>query len=115
MLYLDRFEKIITTALMFMMACVVVLATGELAWILIKDALTPPILLIEIGELLELFGFFLLVLIGIAIVPGHLHIKAPIYISGAPIVRVPLARAAGALAMSDAQASSPASETESWN
>jgi uncharacterized membrane protein (DUF373 family) len=50
---------------MVMMAIVVVLATGELGWILIKDALTPPLLLLEIDELLELFGLFLLVLIGI--------------------------------------------------
>jgi uncharacterized membrane protein (DUF373 family) len=63
--YFERFEKIITAALMIMMGCVVVLATGELGWILVKDAQTPPILLIEINELLELFGFFLLVLVGI--------------------------------------------------
>jgi uncharacterized membrane protein (DUF373 family) len=63
--YMDRLEKVVTSALMVMMAVVVVLATGELGWILVKDALTPPILLLEIGELLELFGLFLLVLIGI--------------------------------------------------
>ena len=63
--YLERFEKIITAALMIMMACVVVLATGELGWILIEDALTPAVLLLEIEELLELFGLFLLVLIGV--------------------------------------------------
>jgi uncharacterized membrane protein (DUF373 family) len=47
------------------MACVVLLATIELAWILVKDVLTPPYILLEIHELLELFGLFLLVLIGI--------------------------------------------------
>lgn len=47
------------------MASVVLLATIELAWILVKDVLTPPLFLLEIQELLELFGLFLLVLIGI--------------------------------------------------
>jgi uncharacterized membrane protein (DUF373 family) len=48
-----------------MMAGVVLLATVELGWILGKDVLTPPLFLLEIEELLELFGQFLLVLIGI--------------------------------------------------
>lgn len=48
-----------------MMAGVVLLATIELGWILARDVLIPPLFLLEIGELLELFGQFLLVLIGI--------------------------------------------------
>ena len=63
--YLDTFERIIIRVLLLMMAGVVLLATVELAWILGKDVLTPPLFLLEIEELLELFGQFLLVLIGI--------------------------------------------------
>ena len=63
--YLDKFEKVITRVLLALMMCVVLLATIELAWILVKDVLTPPVFLLEIHELLELFGLFLLVLIGI--------------------------------------------------
>jgi uncharacterized membrane protein (DUF373 family) len=63
--YLDKFERIITHVLLLMMAGVVLLATIELAWILGKDVLTSPLFLLEIEELLELFGQFLLVLIGI--------------------------------------------------
>jgi uncharacterized membrane protein (DUF373 family) len=48
-----------------MMAGVVVLATVELAWILGKEMLAPPYILLEPRQLLELFGQFLLVLIGI--------------------------------------------------
>lgn len=62
---LDKFESVITRILLAMMAGVVVLATVELGWILGKDVLTPPLFLLEIDELLELFGQFLLVLIGI--------------------------------------------------
>jgi uncharacterized membrane protein (DUF373 family) len=63
--YVDGFEKFITRILLVMMAAVVVLATVELGWILIKDVLTSPILLLEIHELFEIFGLFLIVLIGI--------------------------------------------------
>ena len=63
--YLEKFERAITHALLVLMAGVVLLATIELAWLLAKDVLTPPYFLLEIHELLELFGLFLLVLIGI--------------------------------------------------
>jgi uncharacterized membrane protein (DUF373 family) len=60
-----KFEHIVIASLMVMMGIVVLLATVELGWILIKDMISPPILLLEIDELLELFGLFLLVLIGV--------------------------------------------------
>jgi len=65
MLLLKWFEKFVLIVLVFMMAIVVFLSTVELGWILIQDVATPPVLLLEIDELLELFGVFLLVLIGI--------------------------------------------------
>jgi uncharacterized membrane protein (DUF373 family) len=64
---LDRFESVVTGALLAMMAGVVLLATVELAWILVQDVLTPPMFLLEIDELLGLFGQFLLVLVGIEV------------------------------------------------
>tara|TARA_B100000315_G_scaffold120935_1_gene110757 strand:- start:1212 stop:1622 length:411 start_codon:yes stop_codon:yes gene_type:complete len=63
--YLKKFERIIITALIVMMILVVLLSTVELGWIIIKDVMTPPVILLEIEELLEIFGLFLLVLIGI--------------------------------------------------
>ena len=63
--FLKKFEHIIVVSLITMMVIVVVLATIELGWIIIRDIITPPIILLEIDELLEIFGFFLLVLIGI--------------------------------------------------
>lgn len=62
---LKKFERIVVLALIGMMMIVVTLATIELGWIIIKDIITPPVLLLEIKELLEIFGFFLLVLIGV--------------------------------------------------
>jgi uncharacterized membrane protein (DUF373 family) len=63
--FLKKFEHIIVVSLITMMVIVVVLATIELGWVIIRDIITPPIILLEIDELLEIFGFFLLVLIGI--------------------------------------------------
>jgi uncharacterized membrane protein (DUF373 family) len=63
--FLKRFERIIVHSLIVMMIVVVLLATIDLGWIIIKDIITPPIILLEIEELLEIFGFFLLVLIGV--------------------------------------------------
>lgn len=58
-------EQVVVVALVAMMAVVVVVATGELGWIILKDLVTPPIFMLEIDELLDIFGFFLLILIGI--------------------------------------------------
>lgn len=55
----------IIRVLVILMAFVLLLSTVELAWVIIKDITTPPILLLEINELLEIFGLFMLVLIGI--------------------------------------------------
>ena len=50
---------------MLMMAVVVLLSTIELGRDIIKDIATPPTLLIDINNLLEIFGLFLLIMIGI--------------------------------------------------
>jgi uncharacterized membrane protein (DUF373 family) len=48
-----------------MMAIVVLIGTVELALLIYKDLSTPPYLIIEIDGLLHIFGFFLLILIGV--------------------------------------------------
>lgn len=63
--FLKNFERLIIHALIVMMIITILLTTIDLAWIIIKDILSPPILLLRIEEILEVFGFFLLVLIGI--------------------------------------------------
>jgi uncharacterized membrane protein (DUF373 family) len=73
---LKSFERIITFVLIGMMVVVVLLATLELGWIIVKDIITPPVMILEIDELLEIFGLFLLVLIGIELletIKSYLH------------------------------------------
>lgn len=65
MKYLGFVERAIVLSLLVMMVCVVFLATLDVAWIIIKDVVSKPILLLDVDELLDVFGMFLLVLIGI--------------------------------------------------
>lgn len=93
--YLDKFERLITIALLILMMGVVLLATLELAWILVKDVITPPMFLLEIDELLELFGLFLLVLIGIEllhsvevyIIRRELHVETVLTVAMIAVAR----------------------------
>lgn len=63
--WLRTFEHTIIRALILMMAIIILISTVELGYLLIKDIVSPPVFFLEIDELLELFGFFLLILIGI--------------------------------------------------
>lgn len=65
MKYPEKVEKVVVVALLIMMALVVCLSTVELGWFIIKDVITPPVFLLEIDQLLDIFGMFLLVLIGV--------------------------------------------------
>ena len=62
---LDRFENAIILVLMVLMTAVLLLATADLVYLIIIDIITPPLFLLEIREVLEIFGLFLLVLVGL--------------------------------------------------
>jgi uncharacterized membrane protein (DUF373 family) len=66
--FLKKFERMIVTTLIVTMGLTILLATVELAWLIIKDIISPPIIFLEIQELLDIFGLFLLVLLGIELV-----------------------------------------------
>jgi uncharacterized membrane protein (DUF373 family) len=63
--YLSLFEKVIVVSLTIMMAIVLFFATVDLGYILIKDVIDSTPFLLSVNELLEVFGLFMLVLIGI--------------------------------------------------
>ena len=63
--YLDTFHKIIIAVLTALMAIILMLATLELVYIMALDILSPPFILLDANELLNIFGYFLLILIGI--------------------------------------------------
>ncbi len=80
---MKKFERIVVHTLIVMMMVVVALATVELGWIIVKDIMSPPIFFMEIKELLEIFGFFMLVLIGVELletikaylIEGVIHVE----------------------------------------
>ena len=63
--FLRKFEHLVINALIVMMIVVVLISTMELAYIIIVDIISPPMFWLEIDELLDIFGFFLLILIGV--------------------------------------------------
>jgi uncharacterized membrane protein (DUF373 family) len=63
--FLKSFERVIVGSLILMMVVVILLSTIELGRILVLDIITPPNYLLDINELLEVFGFFMLILIGV--------------------------------------------------
>jgi len=62
---LKLFENIIVGSLILMMILVILLSTIELGRALVLDIITPPYFRLEINDLLEVFGFFMLILIGV--------------------------------------------------
>ena len=77
--YLDKFQKIIIAILTILMGLVVMLATLELIYVIAFDILSPPLVLLDADELLDIFGYFLLILIGIELLETfsiYLHERA---------------------------------------
>lgn len=63
---IDRIEKVVVLGLLGLMLLVVVAGAIELVFVIIDAMMEPPrFLLLDINELLRIFGFFLLVLIGL--------------------------------------------------
>ena len=93
--FLKKFEHAIIISLIAMMVIVVVLATAELAWIIIQDVMSEPVLLLKIDELFDIFGFFLLVLIGVELletikaylIEGVIHVEIVLEVALIAIAR----------------------------
>ena len=67
--FLKQFERFIVIALLAMMVVIVLLGTVELAVSLVEEMLNPPrLILLNINEMLRLFGFFLMILIGLELI-----------------------------------------------
>ena len=67
---LKKFERYIVIGLLAMMALVVLLSTVELAVIIVQRMLSgkPHLFLLDISDLLDIFGFFMMILIGLELI-----------------------------------------------
>jgi len=63
--FLKVFEKAVIIALIVMMVVVVLISTIELGRLIVTSILSSNNYLLEINNLLDIFGFFLLILIGV--------------------------------------------------
>jgi uncharacterized membrane protein (DUF373 family) len=62
---MKKFGRLMIQSLMVMMAIVLGLATLDLGWLILKDIITPPYVILSVDQLLDIFGLFMLVLIEI--------------------------------------------------
>lgn len=85
-----------TKALMVMMAIVLGLATVDLGWLIIKDMIESPYLVVGLDQLLDIFGLFMLVVIGIELLdtikktyltPGRAHYEVVLSVAIIAIAR----------------------------
>ena len=62
---LKLFERVVITALVGLMAALILVLVVELGWTVFRDVVARPLALLESGDLLEVFGSFLVVLIAL--------------------------------------------------
>ena len=93
---LKKYEKYLIQALMALMAIVLVLGTLDLAWFVIKSVIESPYFLFDVNLLLDVFGMFMLVLIGIelleTIMETYLTQGAPHYETVLSVAIIAIAR-----------------------
>ena len=93
---LKKYEKYLIQALMALMAIVLVLGTLDLAWFVIKSVIESPYFLFDVNLLLDVFGMFMLVLIGIdlleTIMKTYLTQGAPHYETVLSVAIIAIAR-----------------------
>ncbi len=58
-------EKYVAMSLLVLMGVVVIAATAEIAYEIVTDLIRPPGLFLDVTEIIDTFGLFLLVLIGL--------------------------------------------------
>lgn len=67
--FLQKFENYIVIALLGMMVVVVSLAMIELGVIIFQQMASPPLyILLDINDMLKIFGFFFMILIGLELI-----------------------------------------------
>ena len=61
----DEIGRYISYALMGLMSFIVIMATLEVGYVILMNVLEPPGFFLGVGDLYDLFGLFLMVLIGL--------------------------------------------------
>jgi uncharacterized membrane protein (DUF373 family) len=62
---LEMFDRVIIWILVAMMVLAIIASTADLVWVFVTDLLSAPFDFLTVTELLDVFGAFLIVLIGL--------------------------------------------------
>jgi uncharacterized membrane protein (DUF373 family) len=74
--FFDQVEKYISYALLALMAVIVISATLEVGYTIVTEIFTPPGFFIGVQDMFELFGLFLMVLIGLELMSSiRMYVK----------------------------------------
>ncbi|MGQ9800273.1 MAG: phosphate-starvation-inducible PsiE family protein [Candidatus Saccharicenans sp.] len=92
---LKKIKRSFVSALIVLMTVVIFLSIVELAYVIVVDIISPPVLLLDIRELLEIFGLIMLVVIGIELIES---VMKTYLVEGVDHVRVVLSVALIAIA-----------------
>ncbi|WP_406656948.1 phosphate-starvation-inducible PsiE family protein [Methanolobus sp. ZRKC2] len=65
MKHINSFQRLIVWVVILMMVLVILSATVEIGWIILYDLVTPPVFLLDVDRILDIFGLFFIVIIGI--------------------------------------------------
>ncbi|RPH99941.1 MAG: phosphate-starvation-inducible E-like protein [Calditrichaeota bacterium] len=65
MAIIERIERVIIMVMLVLMMITLILGTIELGIILFQEVMAPPVFILNLQKMIEVFGFFLMVLIGI--------------------------------------------------
>ncbi|WP_370576041.1 phosphate-starvation-inducible PsiE family protein [Methanomethylovorans sp.] len=65
MKYVNIFQTLIVKSIIVMMVIVILSSTMEVGWIILRGLITPPVIFLNVEKVLDIFGLFFLVIIGI--------------------------------------------------
>jgi uncharacterized membrane protein (DUF373 family) len=63
--YVNIFQTLIIKSIIVMMVIVILSSTLEVGWIILHELIAPPVIFLNVEKVLDIFGLFFLVLIGI--------------------------------------------------
>lgn len=65
MKHINSFQRLIVWIIILMMVVTILSATLEIGWIILYDLITPPVLILGVDQILDIFSLFFIVIIGI--------------------------------------------------
>ncbi|HOO78358.1 MAG TPA: phosphate-starvation-inducible PsiE family protein [bacterium] len=61
----EKIEHLVVVVLLIMMIAVILCGTAWMGWETVRQLLTPPLFLLDTSKMMELFGLFFMILIGL--------------------------------------------------